>query len=113
LLLVANTVQIWAVTVVSVVNHSTRQAWIPRELMGRVTTTVRAMFLTATPIGAAIAGAATKAAGGDPRPAFLIAGVLTAVTIGLGWLAALRHYDMSLTKSRDRIDPAIDASPSI
>jgi MFS family permease len=112
LLLVANTVQIWAVTVVSVVNRSTRQAWIPRELMGRVTTTVRALFLTATPIGAAIAGAATTAAGGDPRPAFLTAGVLTAVTIGLGWFAALRHYDMSLTKNRDRIDPAIDASPS-
>jgi hypothetical protein len=55
------------------------------------------MLLTATPIGAAIAGAATTAAGGDPRPAFLSAGVLTAVTIGLGWLAALRHYDMSLT----------------
>lgn len=112
LLLVANVVQVWAVTVVSVVNRSTRQAWIPRDLMGRVTTMVRAMFLTATPIGAAIAGAATKGFSNDPRPVFLGAGALTAVTIGLAWLAALRHYDMTLTKDRDSIDPMVDSSPS-
>jgi hypothetical protein len=66
--------------------------------MGRVTTAVRALFLTATPIGAVIAGAITRAFGNDPRPAFLGAGVLTVVIIGFGWLAALRHYDVDLAK---------------
>lgn len=91
-LLVCNTVQAWAVTVVSIVNRSTRQAWIPRDLLGRVTTTVRALFITATPIGTAIAGTTTKILGNDPRPVILTAGALTALTIGIGWVAALRHY---------------------
>jgi MFS family permease len=95
LLLVSNSVQVWAVIVVSVVNRSTRQAWIPRELLGRVTATARALFITATPIGTVIAGATTRAFGNDPRPAFLGAGALIAVIIGVGWLAALRRYDAS------------------
>jgi MFS family permease len=89
-LLAANAVQVWAVTVVSVVNRSTRQALIPRHLLGRVTTVARAAFLTATPVGAVLAGAATRAFG--PRPAFLAAGVLVAVTMGAGWSLALRRW---------------------
>jgi predicted MFS family arabinose efflux permease len=89
----SNVVLIWAIVVVSVVNRSTRQAWIPRELLGRVSTIVRALFHAATPLGAVVAGAVTRACGSDPRPAFLAAGVLVAVITGVGWTAALRHYD--------------------
>ncbi|MBC6462201.1 MFS transporter [Actinomadura sp. HBU206391] len=92
-LLVANSVQVWAVIVVSVVNRSTRQAWVPRDLLGRVTTTGRALFITATPVGAVLAGAVTRAFGDDPRPAFLGAGALMIVIIAAGWLVALRRYD--------------------
>lgn len=92
-LLVANGVQLWALIVAGVVNRSTRQAWIPRHLLGRVTTAVRALFVTATPVGAVLAGATARAFGGDPRPAFFGAGVLIAVIIGVGWFAALRRYD--------------------
>lgn len=95
-LLLANAVQIWAVTVAGVVCRSTRQAWIPLELMGRVTTAVRAMFVAVTPIGAAIAGAVTKSFDNDPRPVFIAAGVLIAVIMGLGWCAGLRRFDAAL-----------------
>ncbi|GAA2086860.1 MFS transporter [Actinomadura alba] len=102
-LLVANGVQVWAVIVVSIVNRSTRQAWVPRDLLGRVTTTGRALFITATPIGTVIAGATTRTFGNDPRPAFLGAGALIAVIIGVGWLAALRRYDASDTRPQKSI----------
>jgi MFS family permease len=92
-LLAANCVQLWAVVLVSVVSRSIRQAWTPRELLGRVTTTSRAFLLAATPIGAAIAGATTRGFGGDPRPTFLGAGVLIAVVIAVVWFAAFRRYD--------------------
>lgn len=91
-LLVANGVQIWAVVAVSVVSRTLRQAWTPRELQGRVVTTSRVLVLTATPIGAAVAGVATRAFGDDPRPVFAAAGVLIAATIAVAWLTALRAY---------------------
>jgi hypothetical protein len=83
----------WAVSIASVINRSTRQRWIPRELLGRVTTAARALFVAATPVGATAAGAVTKASGHDPRPAFLAAGLLIGVIIGCGWFGALRRYD--------------------
>ncbi|MGH3387686.1 MAG: MFS transporter [Actinomadura sp.] len=91
-LLVANGVQIWAVVAVSVVSRTLRQAWTPRELQGRVVTTSRVLVLTATPIGAAVAGVTTRAFGDDPRPVFAAAGVLIAATIAVAWLTALRAY---------------------
>lgn len=98
-LLAANAAQMWAVTVASVVNRATRQAWIPRALMGRVTTAVRAVFLAATPVGAAAAGALTGACGDDPRPVFAGAGLAAGALIAAGWTAALRHYDASALAS--------------
>ncbi|MEU4823576.1 MFS transporter [Actinomadura sp. NPDC023710] len=92
-LLAANAAQVWAVSIASVINRSTRQRWIPRELLGRVTTAARALFVAATPVGATAAGAVTKASGHDPRPAFLGAGLLIGAIIGCGWFGALRRYD--------------------
>ncbi|MEV6521769.1 MFS transporter [Longispora sp. NPDC051575] len=96
-LLAANSLQFAALTAVSVVNRSTRQSWIPRDLLGRVTTTVRALFMAATPAGAALAGVVTRAFGNDPRPAFLAAGALTALAVGVGWFGVLRRHAASAT----------------
>ncbi|MEV5569221.1 MFS transporter [Spirillospora sp. NPDC052269] len=90
-LVAANVVQGAAVTLASVVNRSARQAWIPRPLMGRVTTTIRSMVIAVTPIGAALAGVASRASGDDPRPVFVAAGVLAAGTILIGWATVLRR----------------------
>jgi len=38
-----------------------------------------------------IAGAATAALGGDPRPVFLAAGIVVVATAAAGWLAGLRR----------------------
>jgi hypothetical protein len=48
-----------------------------------VTSTVRVLFLTMDPLGVVVAGAATVALGGDPRPVFLVAGVTVIVAAGL------------------------------
>ncbi|WP_026415567.1 MFS transporter [Actinomadura oligospora] len=90
-LIAANAVQGAAVTLASVVNRSARQAWIPRPLMGRVTTTIRSMVIAVTPIGAALAGVASRASGDDPRPVFVAAGTLAAGTILIGWATVLRR----------------------
>lgn len=90
-LVAANAVQGAAVTVASVVNRSARQAWIPRELMGRVTTTIRSLVIAVTPIGATLAGFAGRTAGDDPRPVFVAAGVLAAGTVLVGWATVLRR----------------------
>ncbi|WP_329520435.1 MFS transporter [Spirillospora sp. NBC_01491] len=92
-----NAVQLGAVTLAGVVNRSARQAWVPRHLMGRVTTVVRSLFLAATPLGAAVAGAVAGASGGDPRSAFLGAGLLTAAVIAAGWFGFLRRCAAGLT----------------
>ncbi|MCP2335441.1 hypothetical protein [Actinomadura rupiterrae] len=90
-LVLANAVQGASVTVASVVNRSARQAWIPRELMGRVTTTIRSLVIAVTPIGAALAGLASRAFGNDPRPVFVVAGAFAAGTILIGWALVLRR----------------------
>jgi hypothetical protein len=55
-----------------------------------VTSTVRLLFLTADPVGVVITGALATAIG-DPRPVFLGAGILVAVTAAAGWRAGLRR----------------------
>jgi len=59
-------------------------------LLGRVTNTVRMIFLATDPLGVLIAGAVTAALGGDPRPVFLAAGLIVTLTAAVGWLAGLR-----------------------
>jgi len=86
----ANLAYLWAITVASLANRTYRQLIVPREMLGRVTATVRLLFLTADPLGVVIAGALATAIG-DPRPVFLGAGVLVAATAAAGWRAGLRQ----------------------
>src|SRR5262249_57691510 len=67
------------------------QLIVPRDVLGGVTSTVRLLFLTADPVGVVIAGSLTAALGGNPRPVFLGAGAIVAVTAAAGWGAGLRR----------------------
>ncbi len=87
----ANLAYLWAITVASLANRTDRQLIVPRDLLGRVTSTVRLLFLTADPAGVVIAGSLTAALGGNPRPVFLGAGAIVAVTAAAGWGAGLRR----------------------
>jgi hypothetical protein len=79
-----------ALVVASLVNRTQRQRLVPRELLGRVTSTVRVLFLAVDPLGVVAAGAATAALGGDPRPVFLVAGVTVMGAAAGGWAGGLR-----------------------
>jgi len=81
----------WALVVASLVNRTQRQRIVPREMLGRVTSVVRVLFLAVDPLGVVIAGTATAALGGDPRPVFLAAGIIVVATAAAGWLAGLRR----------------------
>lgn len=87
----ANLAYLWAITVASLANRTYRQLIVPNDLLGRVTSTVRLLFLTADPAGVVIAGSLTAALGGNPRPVFLGAGAIVAVTAAAGWGAGLRR----------------------
>jgi predicted MFS family arabinose efflux permease len=80
-----------ALVVASLVNRTQRQRIVPRPMLGRVTSTVRGLFLAVDPLGVVMAGAATSALGGDPRPVFLAAGIVVVMTAAAGWLAGLRR----------------------
>jgi hypothetical protein len=78
------------VVVASLVNRTQRQRLVPRDLLGRVTSTVRVLFLAMDPLGVVAASAATVALGGDPRPVFLVAGVTVVVAAAGGWAGGRR-----------------------
>src|SRR5215470_4931412 len=86
----ANLAYLWAITVASLANRTYRQLIVPREFLGRVTTTVHLLFLAADPMGVVIAGALATAIG-DPHPVFFGAGILVTVTAAAGWRAGLRQ----------------------
>jgi hypothetical protein len=90
-LMAANAAYTGAVVVASLVNRTQRQRIVPRAMLGRVTSGVRVLFLAVDPVGVVLAGTATSALGGDPRPVFLAAGTVTAVAAAAGWLAGLRR----------------------
>jgi len=87
----ANLAYLWAITVASLANRTYRQLIVPRHLLGRVTSTVRLLFLAADPVGVVLAGWLTAALGGNPRPVFLGAGIVVTVTAAAGWRAGLRR----------------------
>jgi hypothetical protein len=89
-LLLANLAYLWALIVASLVNRTQRQRIVPRELLGRVTSTVRLLFLAVDPLGVLIAGVLTASLGNDPRPVFLGAGVLVVAASVAGWFFGLR-----------------------
>lgn len=97
-MMAANLLYCWAIVAGSVTLRALRQVLVPRELLGRVTAAWRLAAQIVTPIGAVAAGAATGALGGDPRPVFAAAGVLTIVTVGGAWAAGVwRSDDASVT----------------
>lgn len=87
----ANAALIFVTSQAGLLVRSIRQELVPRAMLGRVTATVRTVFVSATPLGSLIGGAATRTAHGDPRPAFLVAGVILICATGLAWAATLRH----------------------
>jgi predicted MFS family arabinose efflux permease len=89
-LLLANLAYLWALVVASLLNRTQRQQSIPRELLGRVTGTVRLLFLAVEPLGVLIAGTLTAALGNDPRLVFLGSGTLVVITAAGGWFLGLR-----------------------
>jgi MFS family permease len=89
-LLLANLAYLWALVVAGLLNRTQRQQSIPRELLGRVTGTVRLLFLAVEPLGVLIAGTLTAALGNDPRLVFLGSGTLVTITAITGWFLGLR-----------------------
>jgi MFS family permease len=90
-LMAANACLLFASSQASLLVRAIRQETVPRELLGRVTVAVRTLFVSATPLGAVLAGAGTAAFGGDPRPVFLICGTALASATVAAWFLSLRH----------------------
>jgi hypothetical protein len=54
------------------------------------------LFLAVSPLGVVVAGAATSALGGDPRPVFAAAGAGVAAAAVTGWVCAVAKPDRRL-----------------
>jgi hypothetical protein len=89
--MVANACLLFATSQASLLVRAIRQEIVPRELLGRVTAAVRTLFVSATSLGAVLAGAGTAAFGDDPRPVFLICGTVLASATVAAWFLSLRH----------------------
>jgi hypothetical protein len=83
---------VWALVVASLVIRSLRQEIVPRDLLGRVSGTVRTLFLTVVPLGVLITGSLTSLLGNDPRPVFLGCGLVIAMSVAAAWLSTLRRW---------------------
>jgi MFS family permease len=92
----AHLVYVWALITASLVNRTYRQRLVPRELLGRVTGTIRMLVLAVDPLGVLAAGALTTALHGDPRPAFLAAGTLVIIAALTATLAGLPTAESNL-----------------
>jgi hypothetical protein len=87
-----NAVLLLATSQAGLLVRSIRQEIVPRHLLGRVTATVRTVFVSATPLGALLAGAATTAMAGNPRPVFAVAGTALVACTAVAWATVLRHH---------------------
>jgi hypothetical protein len=94
-ILAANLIYTWAIIAASVTLRALRQILVPRELLGRVTAAWRLAAQVVTPVGAVAAGTMTGLLGGDPRPVFAVAGVLTIGTVAAAWAAGVWRADAS------------------
>ena len=90
-LMVANACLLFATSQGSLLVRAIRQEIVPRHLLGRVTAAVRTLFVSATPLGAVLAGTGTILFSGDPRPVFLICGIILAGSAVAAWFLSLRH----------------------
>lgn len=67
-----------------------RQREVPREMLGRVTANARTLAFMANPLGAALFGGLTQAAGGNARWALLTAAVLSLASTTVAYRGLLR-----------------------
>ncbi|MET8871846.1 MFS transporter [Nocardia sp. NPDC004604] len=88
----ANAIYLWALVTASLVNRTQRQLMVRGDMLGRVTSTVKLLFLAVDPIGVFVAGSLTLALDGDPRFVFLGAGTLVTGAAIVAWYAGLRGY---------------------
>jgi MFS family permease len=91
-LLVANAGLVWSGALASVVVRTLRQQLVPREFLGRATSVMRALLLAAAALGTIAVGLSTQLLGGNPRPVFVGAALLTYVFVALIWALGLRRY---------------------
>ncbi|MGI8333903.1 MFS transporter [Actinomadura scrupuli] len=91
-LVATNLLVVWGTIVSSIVGRTLRQRIVPRALLGRVTSTVRAVVLAVTPVGAVLAGVGTELLGDDPRLVFLGAGAGILIAVPLLWTGTLRRH---------------------
>jgi MFS family permease len=91
-ILVVLNLLVGAGSVIATVNiRALRQRVVPREMLGRVTSTARTLAVAAYPLGAVLAGTLTSTVThNDPRPVFLIAGVLGVVVAVVAHILVLR-----------------------
>jgi len=92
--LAGNMLYTFAIIVASVTMRSMRQVLVPRDLLGRVTASWRLGGQAVTLVGAILAGTMAGLLGGDPRPVFVIAGILTLLTVTVAWFAGLRREQL-------------------
>ncbi|WP_410670088.1 MFS transporter [Amycolatopsis sp. cmx-4-68] len=74
----------------NVVIQGMRQRIVPRELLGRISSTSRVLMLSAYQVGVLLTGSLTQATGGDPRWIFVVAGVLSVVAGAAVWYGESR-----------------------
>ena len=92
--LAGNMLYTFAIIVASVTMRSMRQVLVPRDLLGRVTASWRLGGQAVTLVGAILAGTMAGLLGGDPRPVFVTAGILTLLTVTVAWFAGLRREQL-------------------
>jgi predicted MFS family arabinose efflux permease len=93
LVLLGNLLYTWAIVAASVTLRALRQLLVPRDFLGRVTSSWRLGGQSVTLAGGVLAGLAAALLGGDPRPVLAVAGCLTIAAVGAAWLAGLRRED--------------------
>lgn len=86
----AYAIMMTAQTTAGVVNRSMRLRIVPSALVGRVFSTTRLAFGGVDPAGAAAAGLATGALGGDPRVVFVTCGLIVVAAAVVARRTALR-----------------------
>jgi hypothetical protein len=82
-----------AIIAASVTMRALRQVLVPRELLGRVTSSWRLGGQAMTVAGALGAGAMASLCGGNPRPVIAGAGIMTLLTVVIAWLSGIRRQD--------------------
>lgn len=93
-----------AAVATNVTISTTRQSIVPREFLGRVTSSTRVIAFASNPVGAVAAGALAQAAGNDARPGFLAAG-FAAVVISCFFLRWARSLNAAVLATVDDSSP--------